>query len=208
MKILIGTTNESKVNRFKELLGEYGVEFLTLKDLNITDEPQEKGSTPEENAVIKARFYGKYFDKVICNDSGLYFEELTLDDKRQPGLNVRTPFGKRLDDAEMIEYYSGLINSLGGKISAYYLDGFAVYNNGKISSYMDEIQAKKMSFYMVGKSTYKWNPGWPLDSMSINKKTGKLFTEKTNKYYEDSENIIVDDYKKCWADFIVRAFKL
>lgn len=208
MKILIGTTNESKVSRFKELLGEYNIEFYTLKDLNIDQEPDEKGKTPEENAVIKAKFYGQFFDKVICNDSGLYFEELFLDDKRQPGLNVRTPYGKRLDDMEMIGYYSELINSLGGKVSAYYLDGFAVYNDGKICSYMDEKQAKKMAFYMIGKSTYKWNPGWPLDSMSINKKTGKLFTEKTNKYYEDSENIIVDDYKKCWADFIVRAFEL
>lgn len=208
MKILIGTTNESKVNRFKELLGGYDVELLTLKDLNITDEPEEKGATPEENAVFKAKFYGKFFDKVICNDSGLYFEELPLNDRRQPGLNVRTPYGKRLDDTEMIKYYSELINSLGGKVSAYYLDGFAAYNNGKISSFMDELQAKKMSFYMIGSSTYEWNPGWPLDSMSINKKTGKLFTEKTNKYYEDSENIIVDDYKKSWTEFVVKALEL
>ena len=208
MKILIGTTNESKVNRFKELLSGHNCEFFTLKDLNITDEPEEKGSTPEENAVIKAKFYSKFFDKVICNDSGLYFEELPLNDRRQPGLNVRTPYGKRLDDTEMIKYYSELINSLGGKVSAYYLDGFAVYNSGKIYSYMSPEEAKKMAFYMVGESNYNWNPGWPLDSMSINKNTGKLFTEKTNKYYEDNENIIIDDYKKSWADFIARAFEL
>ena len=91
MRILLGTTNPSKVKRFSDLLKGYDVEFVTLKDLAITDEPEENGTTPEENAIAKAKFYGQYFEVVICNDSGLYFEELALDDVRQPGLNVRTP---------------------------------------------------------------------------------------------------------------------
>ena len=49
-EILIGTTNPSKVGRFAELLSEYAVRFYTLKDLDITEEPEETGSTPEENA--------------------------------------------------------------------------------------------------------------------------------------------------------------
>ena len=85
-EILIGTTNPSKVGRFAELLSEYAVRFYTLKDLDITEEPEETGSTPEENARQKALFYGQYFDAVICNDSGLYIKELPLEDPRQPGL--------------------------------------------------------------------------------------------------------------------------
>ena len=84
MRILLGTTNPSKVKRFSDLLKGYDVEFVTLKDLAITDEPEENGTTPEENAIAKAKFYGQYFEVVICNDSGLYFEELALDDVRQP----------------------------------------------------------------------------------------------------------------------------
>lgn len=90
MKVLSGTTNPSKVKRFEELLGGYDVEFYALKDLRIEVEPEEIGKTPEENAVIKARFYGQYFDMVICNDSGLYFDDLPMEDDRQPGLNIRT----------------------------------------------------------------------------------------------------------------------
>ena len=74
MKVLIGTTNPSKVRRFEEFLDGFGVEFYTLKDLEIQDEPEEMGNTPEENAILKAKFYGQYFDYVICNDSGLYFD--------------------------------------------------------------------------------------------------------------------------------------
>ena len=112
MKVLLGTTNPSKVKRFSKLLENCDIEFITLKDLEIEDEPDETGKTPEENAICKAGYYGKYFDLVICNDSGLYFEELSLEDERQPGLNVRTPMGmNRLSDEEMIEYYSNLIST-------------------------------------------------------------------------------------------------
>ena len=78
MQVLVGTTNPSKVRRFQDLLHDYDVEFLTLKDKNIVQSPPETGSTPEENARIKARFYGNFFDVVLCNDSGLYFDALPL----------------------------------------------------------------------------------------------------------------------------------
>ena len=92
MKVLLGTTNPSKVNRFSNLLKDCGIEFITIKDIKIMVEPEENGKTPEENAILKAKFYGQYFDTVICNDSGLYFEELSLNDVRQPGLNVRRKY--------------------------------------------------------------------------------------------------------------------
>ena len=62
----------------------------------------------------------------------------------QPGLNIRTPMNRdRLSDEEMIDYYSKLITGLGGKVTAYYLDGIAVYNHGVISSFMDNMAAQK-----------------------------------------------------------------
>ena len=132
MKVLIGTTNPSKVKRFEDLLAGFNVEFCTLRDLNIFDEPEENGCNPLENELLKVKFYARYFDVVLCNDSGLYFEELALDDPWQPGLHVRTPNGgARLDDEAMIGYYTALISSLGGRVSAYYLDGIAVYNRGR-----------------------------------------------------------------------------
>ena len=110
MRVLLGTTNPSKVKRFSDLLKGYDIEFITLRDIEVIEEPKEMGNTPEENAIMKAEFYGQYFDVVICNDSGLYFEELDFEDLRQPGLNIRTPMNMdRLSDEEMIDYYSKLI---------------------------------------------------------------------------------------------------
>ncbi len=104
MRGLLGTTNPSKVKRFSDLLKGYDIEFITLRDIEVIEEPKEMGNTPEENAIMKAEFYGQYFDVVICNDSGLYFEELDFEDLRQPGLNIRTPMNMdRLSDEEMID---------------------------------------------------------------------------------------------------------
>lgn len=208
MKILLGTTNPSKVKRFSDLLKGCDVEFVTLKDLAITAEPEENGTTPEENAILKAKFYGQYFDVVICNDTGLYFEELALDDVRQPGLNVRTPMQmERLTDEEMIDYYSRLIGTLGGKVSAYYLDGIAVYHHGKITSFIDADAAKKTgAFYMIEKASAKRFEGWPLDSLSINKETDKYFVDVSIE--GSKENIIKDQYAKSIVDFLKKSLQI
>lgn len=210
MKILIGTTNPSKVRRFEEFLEGFGVEFCTLKDLDIKEEPEEKGNTPEENAILKANFYGKYFDYVICNDSGLYFDELALDDERQPGLNIRTPEGVRLDDEEMIIYYSNLVHLLGGKVLAYYLDGIAVYNKGKVYSFMEGRESARLSgFYMVDEPSKNRHEGWPLDSLSLNRNTMIYFVDKGNNVYDKvEENIMIGEYRKRLIRFLQEALGL
>lgn len=207
-EVLIGTTNPSKVKRFADLLKDCNIEFLTLKDLNITDEPDETGQTPEENAILKAKFYGSYFDTVICNDSGLYFEELSMHDSRQPGLNIRTPMnGNRLTDEEMIEYYSSLVSSLGGKVSAYYLDGIAVYNQGIVSSFMDQEASKTLSsFYMVEKASAKRHEGWPLDSISVYKETETYFVDESVE--GSKENIILGEYKEKMTHFLKESLRI
>ena len=207
MKVLIGTTNPSKLRRFEELLSGYDIEFYSLRDLGIDAEPDEIGKTPEENAAIKAEFYGKYFDRVVCNDSGLYFDSLPLSDPRQPGLNIRAPRGKRLDDEEMIEYYSSLVSSLGGKMLAYYLDGIAIYNCGKVTTYMEDSEATRASaFYMVDKPTPERHEGWPLDSISINRNTMNYFTHAgDNKYDTTNDIIMLGEYRKRLRDFMAGA---
>lgn len=208
MKVLIGTTNPAKVTRFEDFLPDSGIEFLTLKDLGITAEPEESGASPEENARIKAAFYGRFCDRVICNDSGLYFDCIPMDDPRQPGLNIRSPQGRRLDDEEMIEYYSALLHALGGKTVAYYLDGIAVYRGGRIESYLDE-RGKLAAFYMVEKPSPNRHPGWPLDSLSVNKNTMTYFVDRGNNIYDSvEEQIMVGEYRQRVVDFLKRALEI
>ena len=205
MKILLGTTNPSKVHRFKSFLEDCDVEFYTLKDLGIESEPDESGKTPAENAVIKAKFYSQYFDTVICNDSGLYIDEIPLDDERQPGLNIRTPLGqKRLNDDEMIEYYSSLVRSLGGKVTAYYLDAISVWHKGKIHTFVQKPEdAADNAFHMVDTPSPIRHEGQPLDSLSLNRETGGYFVEKGNESLDGpKENVIVSEYRKTVVRFL------
>ena len=168
----------------------------------------ETGSTPEENARIKAQFYGNFFDVVLCNDSGLYFDSLPLTDPRQPGLQIRTPQGReRLDDEAMISYYTDLIQSMGGKVLAYYLDGIAVYYKGALTSFMENREsARGIAFYMVDTPSSQRRIGWPLDSLSQNRTTLTYFTEQGNLPYDSSgEDSLLGNYRKRLIQFLVEA---
>lgn len=211
MKVLIGTTNPSKIPRFEGFLTGCDVEFYTLNDLNITGEPEEVGRTPIENAEIKARYYGQFFDRVICNDSGLYFDCLPLDDSRQPGLNIRTPQGgARMTDEEVIQYYSSLVHELGGKVLAYYMDGIAVYNRGEVYTFMETGESNRASaFYMVETPSPKRQKGWPLNSLSINRNTNDYFVDGgNNKYDPDREDIMIGSYRQRVIEFLKESLGL
>lgn len=211
MKVLIGTTNPSKIPRFEGFLTGCDVEFYTLNDLNITGEPQEVGRTPIENAEIKARYYGQFFDRVICNDSGLYFDCLPLDDPRQPGLNIRTPQGgARMTDEEAIQYYSSLVHELGGKVLAYYMDGIAVYNRGEVYTFMETGESNRASaFYMVETPSPKRQKGWPLNSLSINRNTNDYFVDGgNNKYDPVREDIMIGSYRQRVIEFLKESLGL
>lgn len=203
LKVLIGTTNPSKLRMFEEWLSEYPVTFVTLSDLGITGEPTETGDTPTENARLKAEYYGQFADYCICQDSGLYLDALPLDDPRQPGLHIRTPQGRRLDDEEMIAYYSALAGSLGGRVMAYYLDGFAVKTPDGIQTYMkSQEEARNGAFWLTDKPSEKRRPGWPLDSISL-MPDGSYFLD--NQYKLKSKPCNDINTKKAWVRFLASA---
>lgn len=210
MRVLLGTTNPSKVRRFKALLAGYPVEFLTLRDLGITEEPQETGADPEENARIKAAFYGRYFDRVVCNDSGLYFDGLPLGDPRQPGLHVRSPRGRYLDDEAMIAYYRQLAQELGGKVLACYLNGLAVFCKGRILSCLESgPEAWQEAFYLVDRPSPLRHPGWPLDSLSLDRHTGRYFVEPEEGWKETgAQQGRQEDHRRRYAGFLAQALGL
>lgn len=204
MQVLIGTTNPAKRKLFQDVMQGYPIEFVTLRDLNITAEPEEMGSNPAENAAVKAAFYGQYADYVICNDSGLYFDELALDDPRQPGLHIRTPQGIRLDDEEMIAYYSQLIHTLGGKVLAYYLDGFAVKTPHGVKTFMKSKQdAREAAFWMLDQPVAERRAGWPLDSLSKELDDTSFLEEGV-----ELKPSTTGATKKAWVRFLANALGL
>lgn len=84
MEILLVTKNENKVKEIKEALKGKDYQIITLSDLNDYDEVEESGLTFKENALIKAKYYGEKYKKVVlADDSGL--EVFSLD--KRPGVH-------------------------------------------------------------------------------------------------------------------------
>ena len=127
---------------------------------------------------------------VFAMDDNLYIEGIP--ENKQPGMYVRRVNGKRLSDNEMIEYYSKLAHDYGekGKLTCRWVYGIAVINNGIEYTYT----WSKEDFYIIDKPSDKINPGYPLNTISINKKLNKYFTDMTEEDKEmvkESENDVV-----------------
>ena len=190
-KVLFATGNETKAKRFSKGLQEKGIEVITLKDIDAEIEVEENGKDAIENAIIKAKAYSNIVNiPVFAMDDNLYLENVP--EEKQPGMYVRRVNGKRLNDDEMIEHYTNLVKLYGidGKLTCRWVYGMAVINNGKESTYTWSNE----DFYMVEKPSNKINPGYPLNTISINKKLNKYFTEITEEdkalLHEDESDIV------------------
>lgn len=190
-QVLFATKNVSKVNRFKDDLEKSGIKVITLNDININLEVDETGTSAIENALIKARaYYEKTSITTIATDDNLTFENVP--DNFQPGTYVRRVNGKVLTDEEMIDHYINLVREFGtnGKLTARWLYGMALIKNGKEYTYT----WSNNDFYLVDKPSSKIKPGYPLDSISIDKKLNKYFTDLSREdklSLEENENHVV-----------------
>lgn len=192
-KVLFATGNPSKAKRFSKGLLDKGIEVIILKDIEKDIEINEDGKNAIENAIIKAKAYAEVVDMpVFAMDDNLYLENVP--EEKQPGVFVRRVNGKRLTDEEMLQHYTGLVKEYGkeGKLDCKWVYGMAVINEKKeISTYTWE----KEGFYFVEKISDKIRAGYPLDSISINKKLNKYFTDITpedKKMLSEDESDVVE----------------
>ena len=195
-QILFATSNKAKVDRFKKDLLKNGIEVITLNDISINVDVEENGNSAIENALIKARAYHKETGMItIAMDDNLYLENVPLD--KQPGMYVRRVNGKRLTDEEMIKHYTNLVKKYGenGKLTAKWIYGMALIKDGKEFTYTWE----KGDFYLIDSPSDKIKEGYPLNSISVNKKLNKYFTDIT----EEDELLIQEDESDV-IEFIVK----
>ncbi|MCP5455825.1 MAG: hypothetical protein H7A30_06155 [Thermotogae bacterium] len=174
MKILYGTGNPAKLEAMRRRLNKLDIDLIGLKDMN-TEIPEvtEDGKTPLENAVKKASAYYAAFNiPVFSCDSGLYFDNIP--DEDQPGVHVRTVKGKYLSDEEMLEHYSALAKKYGDLTARYKNAVSLITDNEHMYSAMDS-SIESMPFIMTEKPHNIRKKGFPLDSLSIDIKTGKYF---------------------------------
>lgn len=181
MKILIATTNPAKFNELKLFLSALPYEFISLSDCGIAQSPEETGSTFEENAILKARYYAKASGlPAIADDGGFEIDALG----GAPGVKShRWIYGDRENtDDELISYtiakMQGLPRAKRGAqlrlvLACAMPDGSNVTSESAIRGIVAESPAKIRT------------PGFPYRSL--------LYLPELGKYYDHHELTIEEN---------------
>lgn len=182
MKLLYGTENLAKLEAMKKRLKELDLEIIGLKELDlkvfhkkIPDIP-ESGKNPLENARQKASAYYHAFQiPVFSCDSGLFIEELP--EELQPGVNVRRVNGISLTDEEMLNYYSSLAKRYGNLTARYKNAICLILDKTHVFESMEDTLASE-PFLITAKPHPIRKKGFPLDSLSLEIKTGMYYYDR------------------------------
>ncbi|MBN1641667.1 MAG: hypothetical protein JXA09_10565 [Anaerolineae bacterium] len=110
--ILIATHNPHKVQLFAPVFAQYGIRALALQDVGIMGHRfPETGSTPQENALLKARAYrSAAWPMTFADDAALEIDALG----GEPGLQVRRWGGRFPDDVDDRTWLAYLLQRLEG----------------------------------------------------------------------------------------------
>ena len=77
MKVVLASHNQKKMVEMKAILSQMGVEVLSQAEVGVDLEPEETGTTFEENARIKAQAVMQATGlPAIADDSGLMVDAL------------------------------------------------------------------------------------------------------------------------------------
>jgi 8-oxo-dGTP diphosphatase len=188
MKLLYGTTNPAKLNSMKKALAPLGIELIGLNELeDQLPEIAEDKVEPVDNAKQKSLAYFEAFGlPVFSCDSGLYFiDEPNL---KQPGAFVRRYTGVDMyEDDELMEHYRLVAKSNGGFVKAQYINGISLVldKHTMISHQGEDISSEP--FLLTSDPHPKRVKGFPLDSISIDLKTGEYYFDMVEES-EDVEN--------------------
>ena len=92
-RIIFATTNENKMKEIREILADFPVEILSLKEAGIQADIDENGSSFEENAAIKAEAIERMTGAIVlADDSGLEIDYLN----GEPGIYSARYMGEEI----------------------------------------------------------------------------------------------------------------
>lgn len=100
MKLVLASNNAHKLGELRAILSTLGMDVVAQKDMQIFIEPEENGTTFEENSYIKAKtIMDACGIATIADDSGLMVDALD----GAPGV-YSARFGGKSNDKERLQY--------------------------------------------------------------------------------------------------------
>lgn len=77
MKWVVATSNPGKLREFRAIFDAYGLELIAKDEAGVLEDPEETGTTFEENALIKARACAAACGlPTVADDSGMTVDAL------------------------------------------------------------------------------------------------------------------------------------
>jgi len=196
-KIVIATRNPAKKERFKGLFIGLAKEIFILDDFNITEKPQERGMTAEENAEIKAKFYSQKLNlPVFSEDEALYVD--FLPPEKQPGVFVRRIEGKdEVNDDKLLDYWQGIITEIPEekRTGRWHIAYSLAFPNGSIKTVA--LNHEILFFSPPSKIIL---PGWPMSSLEgpveFRKPHSELTDLERQKHNRITDQLILEKMKE------------
>lgn len=168
MKILFGTSNPGKIKYMKNILKDFPFEIININEINVNQNVEEIGSTPRENARIKAmHYYNQSKLPTFAIDSGLWLDKFP--DDMQPGVYVRRVNNKVLTDEELLEHMVAQLNKVGGESLGHWRNSicFILDENNIIEDTIDDSWIFRNKIYDL------YIKGEPLTSIQYHKVTNE-----------------------------------
>lgn len=172
-KLLIATTNKGKLKEFQEFLKDLFVEVVSLSDLGITQDFEEKGKTYEENSTGKAKFYADLSGlPSLSDDGGIEIDALN----GAPGIHSKRWVGDDSTDEKIIEKMTQVALELpDNNRTAYFKTVVTIaFPDGKILQETGEVKG-----IVAKKPLLKVLRGYPYRSF--------FYLPEINRYYHESD---------------------
>ena len=107
-KIVFATGNQNKLKEIREIMQDFDVEIVSMKEAGFYADPEETGTSFEENSLIKARAVWELCHHIVlADDSGLEIDALN----KEPGIYSARYLGR---DTPYVEKNRILIERLAG----------------------------------------------------------------------------------------------
>ena len=202
--LVYGTRNPAKLVSMRETLRGIPVRLLDLSGPRaFVRETPEDGHTPMENAMEKALGYWQQLRvPVFSIDSGLYFTG--VEEKDQPGVHIRRMNGHRMDDAEMVRHYAALARKYGGILEARYRNAFCLVLDDTHCIRYEGPDIDSEAFHLVDRPHAKRQEGFPLDSISVEIRSGRHYfdlplasgLDETEEIHEERTDLgVIDGFR-------------
>lgn len=175
-KLLLATHNQAKLNELKiglRSLEEKGVKLVSLADLGIKDEPEETGTTFEENALLKAKFYANLARlSSLADDGGICIDALN----GEPGIKSHLWLGREASDEELIKYTLKRLKNVPKEHRTAYFATTLCYFDRKTN--IKVVEEGRLKGYIATQTSSYRIKGYPYRSLFI-------VSALNNKYYDE-----------------------